>query len=83
MEIFPELTLTVLDRAPVAGDAGRVTGEQDRPDPEVQWPRDHPAAAGAARPRAGPTGYARLAATTGVSGSAWSGQAQALPAPQP
>jgi transposase-like protein len=29
------MTLTVLDRAPVAGDAGRVTGEQERPDPEV------------------------------------------------
>ena len=30
------MTLTVLDRAPVAGDAGRVAGErQERPDPEV------------------------------------------------
>src|ERR1039457_1969872 len=30
------MTLTVLDRALVAGDAGRVTGErQERPDPEV------------------------------------------------
>ena len=27
--------MTVLDHAPVTGDAGRVTGEQDRPDPEV------------------------------------------------
>jgi hypothetical protein len=28
--------MTVLDRSPVAGDAGRVTGErQERPDPEV------------------------------------------------
>jgi len=27
--------MTVLDRALVAGDAGRVTGEQERPDPEV------------------------------------------------
>jgi len=28
--------MTVLDRAPVTGDAGRVTGErQERPDPEV------------------------------------------------
>ena len=36
MEIFPEMTVTVLDRALVAGDAGRVTGErQERPDPEV------------------------------------------------
>ena len=36
MEIFPEMTLTVLDRAPVTGDAGRVTGERrERPDPEV------------------------------------------------
>ena len=32
---IPEMTVTVLDRALVAGDAGRVTGEQDRPDPEV------------------------------------------------
>jgi transposase len=30
------MTMTVLDHAPVTGDAGRVTGErQDRPDPEV------------------------------------------------
>ena len=29
------MTVTVLDRALVAGDAGRVTGEQERPDPEV------------------------------------------------
>jgi transposase len=30
------MTRTVLDRAPVAGDAGRVTGERhERPDPEV------------------------------------------------
>ena len=30
------MTMTVLDRAIVAGDAGRVTGErQERPDPEV------------------------------------------------
>ena len=29
------MTVTSLDRALVAGDAGRVTGEQDRPDPEV------------------------------------------------
>src|SRR6478672_6443820 len=29
------MTVTVLDRALAAGDAGRVTGEQDRPDPEV------------------------------------------------
>ena len=30
------MTITVLDRAPVTGDAGRVTGErQERPDPEV------------------------------------------------
>jgi transposase len=30
------MTVTVLDRALVVGDAGRVTGErQDRPDPEV------------------------------------------------
>ena len=29
------MTVTVLDRALVAGDAGRMTGEQDRPDPEV------------------------------------------------
>lgn len=29
------MTVTALDRALVAGDAGGVTGEQDRPDPEV------------------------------------------------
>ena len=29
------MTVTVLDRALVAGDAGRVTGDQKRPDPEV------------------------------------------------
>jgi transposase-like protein len=29
------MTMTVLDRALAAGDAGRVTGEQERPDPEV------------------------------------------------
>src|ERR1700690_3829111 len=29
------MTTTVLDRALAAGDAGRVTGEQERPDPEV------------------------------------------------
>ena len=36
METIPEMTMTVLDRAPVTGDAGRVTGERhERPDPEV------------------------------------------------
>jgi transposase-like protein len=36
METIPEMTMTVLDRALAAGDAGRVTGErQGRPDPEV------------------------------------------------
>src|SRR6202161_3911165 len=38
METISEMTMTmtVLDRALVAGDAGRVTGErQERPDPEV------------------------------------------------
>ena len=36
MEQLPEMTMTVLDHAPVTGDAGRVTGErQERPDPEV------------------------------------------------
>jgi transposase-like protein len=36
MEILPEVTMTVLDRAPVTGDPGRVAGQQrDRPDPEV------------------------------------------------
>jgi transposase len=29
------MTTTVLDRTPAAGDAGRVTGDQKRPDPEV------------------------------------------------
>jgi transposase len=29
------MTVTVLDRALVAGDAGGMTGEQERPDPEV------------------------------------------------
>jgi transposase-like protein len=29
------MTMTVLDRAVEVGDAGRVTGEQERPDPEV------------------------------------------------
>ena len=29
------MTMTVLDRAPAAGDAGQVSGEQKRPDPEV------------------------------------------------
>src|SRR5580700_7528439 len=36
METISEMTVTVLDRALVTGDAGRVTGEeQARPDPEV------------------------------------------------
>jgi transposase len=36
MEKFPSMTMTVLDRALAAGDAGQVTGErQERPDPEV------------------------------------------------
>ena len=36
MEIVPEMTMTVLDPALVAGDAGPVSGErQERPDPEV------------------------------------------------
>jgi transposase-like protein len=36
MEILPEMTMTMLDRAPVTGDPGRVAGQQrDRPDPEV------------------------------------------------
>jgi transposase len=36
METISEMTMTVLDRALVAGDAGRVSGErQERPDPEV------------------------------------------------
>jgi hypothetical protein len=36
METIPLMTMTVLDRALVAGDAGRMTGErQERPDPEV------------------------------------------------
>jgi transposase-like protein len=29
------MTMTVLDRTPAAGDAGRVTGDHKRPDPEV------------------------------------------------
>jgi transposase len=29
------MTMTVLDRALTAGDAGQVTGDQERPDPEV------------------------------------------------
>jgi transposase-like protein len=36
METNPLMTMTVLDRALVAGDAGQVTGERhERPDPEV------------------------------------------------
>ena len=36
METLSYMTMTVLDRTPVAGDAGRVTGERpERPDPEV------------------------------------------------
>jgi transposase len=36
METIPEMTMTVLDRALVAGDAGQVAGERrERPDPEV------------------------------------------------
>ena len=36
METIPEMTVTVLDRALVTGDAGRVSGERaGRPDPEV------------------------------------------------
>ena len=36
METFPEMTMTVLDRAPVTGDPERVAGErQGSPDPEV------------------------------------------------
>ena len=37
MEILPEMTVTVVDCAPVTGDPGRVAGQQrrDRPDPEV------------------------------------------------
>jgi hypothetical protein len=36
METFSEMTVTVLDRAVVAGEAGQVSGErQERPDPEV------------------------------------------------
>ncbi len=36
METISEMTVTVLDRALVSGDAGRVTGEEHgRPDPEV------------------------------------------------
>jgi hypothetical protein len=29
------MTISMVDRALAAGDAGRVTGDQDRPDPEV------------------------------------------------
>jgi hypothetical protein len=32
---IPEMTVTALDRALVPGDAGRVTGKQEHPDPEV------------------------------------------------
>ena len=36
METIPQMTVTVVNRALVAGDAGQVTGErQERPDPEV------------------------------------------------
>ena len=36
MKAISEMTVTVVDRALVTGDAGRVTGdEQERPDPEV------------------------------------------------
>jgi hypothetical protein len=36
METLSQMTMTVLDRTPVAGDAGGVTGERpERPDPEV------------------------------------------------
>jgi transposase len=36
METLSYMTMTVLDRTPMAGDAGRVTGERpERPDPEV------------------------------------------------
>jgi transposase len=36
METVSEMTVTVVDRGLVAGDAGRVTGEEHgRPDPEV------------------------------------------------
>jgi hypothetical protein len=36
METNSEMAMTVLDRALVAGDAGRVAGgRQERPDPEV------------------------------------------------
>jgi transposase len=36
METISLMTMTVLDRTPAAGDAGRVTGERkERPDPEV------------------------------------------------
>jgi len=37
MVTFPKMTVTVLGRAPVAGDLGRVTGER-RPDPEAPEP---------------------------------------------
>ncbi len=36
METLSQMTMTALDRTPLAGDAGRVTGgRQERPDPEV------------------------------------------------
>jgi hypothetical protein len=36
METLSQMTMTELDRRPVAGDAGRVTGKRpERPDPEV------------------------------------------------
>ncbi len=35
MEISLEMTVTALDRALAVGDAGQVTGERERPDPEV------------------------------------------------
>ncbi len=44
METVSEMTMTVLDRALVAGDAGRVTGErQERPDPVPAARRPDPA----------------------------------------
>jgi transposase-like protein len=35
METFPEMTMTVLDRALVTGDPGGVASDRQRPDPEV------------------------------------------------
>ena len=35
MEKFPQMTMTALDRTPTADNAGRVTGKDERPDPEV------------------------------------------------